>query len=85
MSSRKPGHYYPDISAEFEIARINYGLFEKEGEKLNQKDFDPTVSPSMINNVVAGRSSNKELRRRILKFTRQWYWEFDRKTTEPEE
>lgn len=67
------------------MARINYGLFEKGGEKMLQKDFDPTVSPSMINNVVAGRSSHDDLRRRIEKFTRRWYWEFDQKSKQPED
>ena len=85
MSKRERGHFYPDISAEFEMARINYGIFERDGEKMLQKDFDPTVSPSMINNVVAGRSSNDELRKRIEKFTRKYYWSFDKKSEMPEE
>lgn len=68
------GKYYKDISLEFDIARINYGLFKNDGDKMLQKDFDPTVNPSLINNVVAGRSSNDELRKRIIKFTNRWYW-----------
>lgn len=85
MSNRPTGKYYPDISAEFEMARINYGLFEKDGKKMLQKDFDPTANPSMINNVVAGRASNDELRARIEKFTKKWYWDFNKKTEHPEE
>lgn len=84
MSKRERGHFYPDISSEFEMARINYGIFEKDGDKMLQKDFDPTVSPSMINNVVAGRSSHDDLRKRIEKFTKKWYWDFNKKSKMPE-
>lgn len=85
MSKGERGHFYPDISSEFEMARINYGIFARDGEKMLQKDFDPTVSPSMINNVVAGRSSHDDLRKRIEKFTKKWYWDFDKKSKMPEE
>lgn len=80
MSKRNPGHFYEDIALEFEMARINFGIFMNDREKLNQKDFDPTVSPSMINNVVAGRSSHNQLRSRIVRFTEKWYWDFEKKT-----
>ncbi len=78
------GNYYKDISNEFEVARINYGLFKNDGEKLLQKDFDPTVNPSLINNVAAGRSSNDELRKRIIKFTGKWYWNYKNKSKKVE-
>jgi len=89
----KPGHYYPDISNEFEMARINYGLFdkkgdhfiEKDGSKMLLKDFDPTVQSSLINNVAAGRATSKHLRSRIVKFTTEWYWDFNQKTEKPNE
>jgi len=70
-------YFYPDITNEFEIARINYGMATRNGKKLKQKDFDPSVSPSMINNVVTGRSSNPDLRKRIERFTQTWYYEYE--------
>lgn len=82
--SKDKGTYYPDITNEFEIARINYGIFRNKGVKLLLKDFDPTVSSSLINNVVAGRSSNDALRQRVFKFTRIWYWYHKRKSPQVE-
>lgn len=63
-----PGTYYEDIRSDFNIALIKFGM-QTKGHALAQKDFDPSINPSHINNVASGRSRNHDLRTRIEKFT----------------
>lgn len=86
----KRGHFYPDISSEFEIARLNYGLANGD-DKLKLKDFhqvldgDDEFSSALISNIVAGRTSHRELRQQIEDFTERWYWNYNKKTAKPDE
>lgn len=67
---KQPGHYNPDIRDDFKVALINYGK-RKNGKALSQKDFDPTINRSHINNVASGRDLNRPLRQRIEDFIKQ--------------
>lgn len=60
-----------DIRSKLKKAIINYN--EKHpGRRFTQADLEPTVNPSHINNVASGRSTNKELRKKIEKFIERY-------------
>lgn len=68
----RTGHYGKDLKAEFNAALIHYGM-KTRGHPLKQKEFNPRFSPTHINNVVSGRSTNPALRQEIEIFVKKYY------------
>lgn len=59
-----------DVRMEFNRAIINYNIEKRK--KMKQSDIDPSVNQSHVNNVAAGKSTNKQLRKKIEKFIKRW-------------
>lgn len=59
-----------DLRPELNRAIINYSQIHDR--RFTQGDIEPTVTASHVNNVAAGKSVNKSLRNRIIKFINKY-------------